>query len=94
MQIDKRALGALLLAAAWLASNPVHANGRNDEYRLTVFPTYRISKQWTGIGYLGYVNSAEADPVTNYIGTGGLLHFPPRSDLWLGGRWIRSRVVI
>jgi hypothetical protein len=73
---------SIALGAALLTPDMARADDRGDEYRLTVFPTYKINEQWTGIGYLGYVTTPEIDTVTTYLGTGGIWHFKPRWDMW------------
>ena len=41
-----------------------------NEYRITAFPSYRINEQWSGFGYLGWVNKPDADYTSYYLGKG------------------------
>jgi hypothetical protein len=88
-----RALAPLLVAtAACMAAPSARAGDNVDEYRLTLFPTYRINDDWTGIGYVGYVTTPESDTVVNYLGTGGIRKLSPRWDLWTVLIWTRTAV--
>jgi hypothetical protein len=82
MRISTSLCASALLGAALLAPDLAHADDPGNEYRLTIFPTYKINDEWTGIGYLGYVTTPEINTVTTYLGTGGIWHFKPRWDMW------------
>lgn len=74
---------ALLLAAAAAAQESPPADVLN-EYRLTLFPSYRISDGWSGFGYLGLVSKPDADYDAYYLGTGAY-HMPSKGiQLWAG----------
>jgi hypothetical protein len=87
----RQGLVATLLAcglAAVLQCPPV-ARGQNDEpvsneYRLTLFPYYRITTNTTGFGYLGYVNSPEEQYQVYYLGAGASHMLNESVQLWGG----------
>jgi hypothetical protein len=55
-----------------------------NEYRITAFPSYRINEDWSGFGYLGWVNKPDADYVSYYLGK-GLNYSPvPWLQIWSG----------
>jgi hypothetical protein len=55
-----------------------------NEYRLTLFPYYRINDQTAGFGYLGYVNNPEEGYQTYYLGKGVNYFLTPSVQLWGG----------
>ena len=55
------------LAARAQTNDPI-----GNEYRLTFFPSYRITHTTAGFGYLGYVNNPEEQYQTFYLGKGVL----------------------
>ena len=57
---------------------------RDGEYRLTLFPYHRISDDWTGFGYLGYVNNPDKEYQTAYLGYGGSYAINKSIQLWGG----------
>jgi hypothetical protein len=68
---------------------PLAARAQNDEpvnneYRLTLFPYYRITTNTTGFGYLGYVNSPEEQYQVFYLGEGASYMLNDSVQLWGG----------
>ena len=55
-----------------------------NEYRLTLFPYYRLTTNTTGFGYLGYVNNPEKDSQVFYLGKGVNHFLTPAVQLWGG----------
>jgi hypothetical protein len=82
-----KALGSVLLLTAAAADEPRATAPPSDvlnEYRLTMFPSYRISDSWSGFGYLGWVYKPDADYDAYYLGTGAY-HMPTSGvQLWAG----------
>lgn len=60
------------------------AEVKSDEYRLTAFPTYRLTDdhRWIGIGYLGYVTNHEDQYDIAYLGLGTIWRFRPKAEFW------------
>ena len=54
-----------------------------NEYRITAFPSYKISDSVSGFGYLGYVYKPDANYQTYYLGKG--VFWTPRSWLQIWG---------
>jgi len=66
-----RSRAAWLVVLLVLAAAPGAAQAQDDtgnEYRLTLFPSHRISDQVTGFAYLGYVTNPDKDYRTYYVG--------------------------
>jgi hypothetical protein len=66
-----RSVVASLLVVCALAVAPSPAQAQDDtgnEYRLTLFPSVRLSDQVTGFAYLGYVTNPDKDYRTYYLG--------------------------
>jgi hypothetical protein len=55
-----------------------------NEYRTTVFPSYRISDTWAGFGYLGYVTNPEKGYDVYYLGKGANYMYNSWSQAWGG----------
>jgi hypothetical protein len=66
---------------------PLVAWAQNDEpvgneYRVTIFPSYSITTNTYGFGYLGYVNNPEEGYQTYYLGKGVNTFLTPTVQLW------------
>lgn len=62
----------------------VRADGKNDEYQVTLFPTYALTgdKKWIGMGYLGYAESWDENYDTKYLELGTIWKFSPSAEAW------------
>ena len=77
----------LLVAAAAVAQDAAPETAPTEilnEYRLTMFPSYRINDSWSGFGYLGLVTKPDADYDAYYVGTGAYYLPSPTIQLWAG----------
>jgi hypothetical protein len=76
----------LITAAAVAQETAPEAEPANvlNEYRLTLFPSYRISEWWSGFGYVGAVSKPDADYDAYYLGTGAYYRPKPWIQLWAG----------
>jgi hypothetical protein len=75
------------LALGLMCPPPVRAQADQpigNEYRLTLFPSYRISTNTYGFGYLGYVINPDDDFQTFYLGKGVNYFLTSRVQLWGG----------
>ena len=72
--------------SAWgrAQSCPAYADDKNDEFRLTLVPTYALTKDksWIGIGYLGYWWSNDENYTVDYLGLGTIWNFSPKWEAW------------
>jgi hypothetical protein len=76
-------LSVLLLACAAAAQTPAPTDAPvNNEYRVTAFPTHPLFGDFTGFGYLGYVNNTGKGLTTYYVGWPGVVYKPLK---WLEG---------
>jgi hypothetical protein len=80
--------GALvsLVAAPARAQDPPAATEPAEvanEYRITAFPSYHMNEEWSGFGYLGWVNKPDADYMSYYLGKG--LNYAPVKWLQIWG---------
>lgn len=75
---------AAILTAALACAAVAHAGDIDNEYRLTVFPSTKLSDYLTGFGYLGYVNNPEVEYQTGYLGGGGSYVIRPWLHVWAG----------
>jgi hypothetical protein len=82
-------LAAVLLAVGACSFSTLGAQETTEEpigneYRFTVFPSYRISDTWAGFGYLGYVTNPEKGYEVYYLGKGANYAFNSWSQFWGG----------
>ena len=81
------ALGLLCAPGARAASSSAaddNAEPRSGEYRLTLFPYYKVTDKLTGFGYLGYVSNPDKHYTTDYLGWGVNWSVKPHVQLWTG----------
>lgn len=68
------ALCALTVPSQLFAqTTPADETNVTNEYRLTIFPHYPITKSVSGFGYLGWVNNGEAGYKLYYLGVPGII---------------------
>jgi hypothetical protein len=68
-RIMMRIFTFLLLFTFAVAVVPVQAKDDiGNEYRFTLFPSYKVTDKLTGFAYLGYVSNPEKDYRTYYLG--------------------------
>jgi hypothetical protein len=69
-----------------------HAEDRNDEYRLTVDPSYALTDyhKWMGVGHLGYFKSDDNNYQTAQLGLGAIWKFAPWGEAWFGVNYYRT----
>jgi hypothetical protein len=75
-------LGVLLCIAA--VARVAQADDKNDEYRITVDPSYALTAdhKWIGVGHLGYIKSDDKNYRTDYLGLGAIWRFAPWAEAW------------
>jgi hypothetical protein len=54
-----------------------------NEYRITAYPSYRINDEWSGFGYVGWVNKPDAEYTSYYLGKG--VFYAPKAWLQVWG---------
>ena len=85
-----RPLSRLLLLCVGISmtciSTRLHAQDDDihNEYRITMFPSHRISNTLTGFAYLGFVTNPDKDYNTYYFGWPGIT-YSPKSWLQIWG---------
>lgn len=55
-----------------------------NEYRITAYPSYRVSDTWSGFGYVGWVSKPDADYTSYYLGKGFFYNPKPWIQVWVG----------
>jgi hypothetical protein len=89
MKPVRPALFAALLLLGLGAPASVHAQEEDDvanEYRITLFPNYRLKDSVTGFGYLGFVTNPDRQYQLYYLGWPGFIWTPKPNVLqvWTG----------
>lgn len=78
----KQILGALVLNCLSIS---VKAQDKGNEYRITLFPSHKITDKITGFAYLGYVWNPEKNYQTYYLGWPAACYAPKTwFQLWGG----------
>ena len=77
-------VGAELTLLAVLLPLSVGAADQNDEYQMTLFPTYALTqdKKWIGMGYFGYAESHDLNYDKGYLELGTIWKFHPDAEAW------------
>lgn len=55
-----------------------------NEFRITAYPSYRITDAWSGFGYVGWVYTPDADYKSYYLGKGFFYSPKPWVQVWGG----------
>lgn len=74
------------------AATTARADDQNDEYRLTVTPSYAITtdKRWIGVGYFGYYDGPDRDYDVGYVGLGAMRRISEWADFWMVAQNLRT----
>ncbi len=81
---NRSRLAALLAGSLLCGAVAARAGDISNEYRLTAYPSYKITDKIRGIGYLGWVSKPDGNYNAYYGATGAYSQPKPWLQYWLG----------